>query len=243
MSAAILLTFLIFLGDPSPPPGSITPYPTGVVLERLPGRPGFQASGEAARRYVKEAIAQTVYGDDPVPGASPPWLILIGPEAETSQIESQIPDDIRTLIRIARYTPDDTRLERGFKAHYPGGTYAILMDGSRAISWKGLAAIADILRQINRLLGREPEPSPWDIPIPLPFPPGGSAMSSFVSGVFLGAILGWLSVGVVWFTVSMVSWVRSIQSRLDALNSIDAAPKRMSSGTPESPAHTSHPNA
>lgn len=176
--------------------GPLTDYPTGVVVERLPGRPGFQASGDRARQYVRETIAQTVYADDPVPEAAPPWLILIGPTAETSQIESQIPDDLKTAIQVAKYEPNDARLDRGFRQHYPGGTYAILMSADRQIAWKGLADIAEILRQLNRLLKREPEPSPWlpvpPIPIPLPSLGGSTVfwagLIGFVAGLFGRAI-------------------------------------------------------
>ncbi len=226
------------------PAAAARPVPlTGVDRSKMGTESGWRASGPRAREFALSTLAR--HGDDRMPNTSgSPWLVLIGPDGETEQVEGQIPDDVKTLINVARYEPDDPRLDRGFKQHYPGGTYAILMGPDRRIAWRGLVALTELLRQINRLIGREPEPSPWDppiplpplpIPIPSPSPPGAGTVLVFLAGLVVGVLLVGMAAGLA-FAVSVARrWSARIREALAAIHAVAPAPTPTPADPPGSP--------
>lgn len=156
--------------------------PHGVWPDRIPRQSGYNAHGSAAREWIGRA-QQLVRGDGEVPDRrSAPWLILIGPEAATAQAESQIPEELKTRLQVVRYTPQDPRLDRGFRAYYKGGTTGVILRPDRTVEYAGLWDLIDFVARLRKLLGLEPdEPDlPW---LPhTPTPEGGT----------MTAILAWL---------------------------------------------------
>lgn len=184
MSTAALLAVLIGLAQPAPAaqPGVI---PTGVITSKLPRQSGYHARGEDARAWVTQAQA-IARGDDPIPDRSAsPWLVLIGPDDATRQAAGQLDPELAARVNVARYEPDDPRLDRGLRAHYPGGTFALVLGPDRSIAWRGLVDLAEIVHHLRRLLGLEPDAP--DLPPWLPGPDGPRP-----DGGPMTAILAWL---------------------------------------------------
>ena len=138
---------------------------TGVVTSKIPTREGYQARGPRAEAWVENQNAIARGEDDAIPDRTgSPWLVLIGPEDATKQVASQLPEELASRVNVTRYQPDDPRLDRGLRGHYTGGTYALVLDPSRDITWQGLVDLAEILHHLRRLLGLEPDPVPPWIP-------------------------------------------------------------------------------
>jgi hypothetical protein len=207
---ALALLGLLAIGQPAEARAAAPP--TGVVTERIPHQAGYHASTPQAREWVRTVQEQLKIEQDGTPGtpdipdrSGAPWLVLIGPPDGTKQVESQLPEELAGRVNVARYAPNDPRLDRGYRQHYQGGTHALILQSDRTVAWSGLVDLAEIVHHLRRLLGLEPDAPPLLPNLPIPLPGAGSVLSmlfAFLGGAITAPVAGLLVRALVRLVVS-----------------------------------------